>query len=92
MGLALDGENPNGLTIVSAVWSVDQDITIDQSDPALTAVAVATPGTDGLADVTVTATLSDGSTLTSSTQIDVIAPPPPPLTLSIVFGTPVANA
>jgi hypothetical protein len=91
LGLALTGSNPDDLTITSAVWSVDQDVTIDQTAPALTATAVTTPGTDGTATGTVTATLSDGSTLDASFSIDV-TPAPTPLALEVVFGTPVPNA
>ena len=92
MGLALAGSNPNDLTIVSAVWSVDAVVTIDQTDPALTATAVTTPGTDGTANVIAVLTLSDGSTLaTPAFTIDVV-PSPVPLTASIVAGTPVPNS
>jgi hypothetical protein len=92
LGLALDGSNPNDLTITSAVWSVDATVTIDQTAPALTATAVTTPGTDGTANVTAVLTLSDGSTLTTPAfVIDVVASPVP-LSATIVAGTPVPNA
>jgi hypothetical protein len=91
LGLALTGSNPDDLTIASAVWSVDQVVTLEDTPPALTATAVTTPGVDGTATGTVTATLSDGSTLTASFEIDVTAAPVP-LALEVVPGTPVPNA
>ena len=91
LGLALEGSNPNALTVASAVWSVDSVVVLDDTPPALTATAVTTPGTEGMATGTVTATLSDGSTLTDTFEIDVTAAPVP-LTLTVVAGTPVPNA
>lgn len=92
LGLALVGSNPNNLTIVSAVWSVDATVSINQTPPALTATAVAAPGTDGVATVTAVVTLSDGSTLDFQPfQIEVGATPVP-LSGVIVPGTPTVNA
>jgi hypothetical protein len=88
MGLALQGSNPNNLTIVSAVWSVDATVTITQTPPALTATAVATVGTDGTANVTAVLTLSDGSTLTTPAFQIAVSAVPVPLSAVIVPGTP----
>ena len=90
LGVALTGSNPNNLTIVSVVWSGNTVITLDQTPPALTATAVATPGSDGTATVTAVLTMSDGSTITTPPfDIDVTATP---LGAVIVPGTPVVNS
>ena len=90
IGLALEN-NPNNLTIASAVWSwaALEGGTLTPAEDTLTAVYVAGGSSDDNTDfvIDVTATLSDGSTIEGSGTIDVTAPALP-LTLILVFGTP----
>lgn len=90
VGLALSGSNPNNLTIVSAEWTADGTIlTVTQTPPALTAVVDVTPGVDGDGTISAVATMSDGSILSGSLTVPVMAggPPPTPLTLTVVLGS-----
>jgi hypothetical protein len=87
LSLALVGDNPNNLTIASAAWSVDQVVTVTPAADTLTAEVTTTPGTEGTATVTASATLSDAATLTA-TWVASVSAPPIPLTLQIVAGTP----
>lgn len=88
LGIALEGDNPNGLTIVSVAWAGNTVVSLEQTAPALTATAVATPGNEGTASVSAVVTLSDGSTLTTPAFEIAVTAAPVPLSAVIVPGTP----
>ena len=91
VGLSLQGDNPNTLTIVSASWSTSNGILTPSTD-TLTATFVGEPVEDGLTvTISVVATLSDGSTLSTTAEVDVTVSSNP-LTLVIVFGTPTGGS
>lgn len=90
IGLSLQGDNPNSLTIVSAEWQISAGELTPATD-TLTASVVGEPGMDGDLTVTAVATLSDGSTLTGQGVVTVTASSSP-LTLVLVLGTPTGGS
>lgn len=88
LGLALAGDNPNGLTITSATWSASGTVGVTPAADTLTATATTTTGDEGAGSIAVTATLSDGTTTLSATFEITVGATPVPLSLVVVPGTP----
>jgi hypothetical protein len=89
--LALTGNNPNAVTIVSATFTAGSAVTIPvNADNVSATVVTAGAGSDGVVTIEAVATLSDGSVLTASLSVTVVsAGTGSALALQIVPGTPV---
>jgi len=76
-------------TPTSILWTTDvHGLTVAQTGDALTATVAGQPTIEGPVILTATITMSGGTTLVATAEVDITAAPVPAPSATIVFGVP----